>query len=136
MQQRLRLRGARPQAASLWAATYILMGIRYSGELAARLLREVITMKESVTYQAILEEGKAEGMAKGRVVEAKKLLRLQGESAFGSPDARTAARLERIDDLERLEALGVRLLKVRSWHELLELPAPRRGRRPPAPGGS
>jgi hypothetical protein len=84
-------------------------------------------MKESVTYQSIV----AEVVEIGKIKEARKLVRLLGENRFGPPDAPTTAALERIDDLAKLEALGLRILTARSWEELLELPAPRRssGRR-------
>jgi hypothetical protein len=83
-------------------------------------------MKESSTYQAILEEGRTEGA----VAEAKKVLRLQGDKAFGAPDARTAAVLERLNDLTRLEDLLKRVLTAHNWQELLGEAAPgRRGGR-------
>jgi hypothetical protein len=101
-------------------------------------------MKESVTYQAILEEGEAkgmekgiaEGMEKGRIegalAQTKKMLRLQGEDCFGVPDAPTARALDQLNDLPRLEALLVRLPHVHSWQELLGRPTTRRrnGQRP------
>ena len=93
-------------------------------------------MKESSTYQAILEEGRTEGLAKGQVQgaisEARKLLRLRGAEAFGPPDARITAALEQINDLGQLEELFKRVQNVGSWQELLHQPASgqRRGRRP------
>jgi predicted transposase YdaD len=54
-------RPRRPDAALLWTATYLLMGLRYPREIATQLLQGVRGMKESVTYQAILEEGEARG---------------------------------------------------------------------------
>ena len=60
-------------------------------------------MKESSTYQAILEEGRSEGQTEGAIAEAKKLLRLQGDAAFGPPDGQTATALDRLDDLAQLE---------------------------------
>jgi predicted transposase YdaD len=45
------------QALKLWTATCILMGLRYPSELVNRLLQGVQNMKESTTYQAILQEG-------------------------------------------------------------------------------
>ena len=90
-------------------------------------------MKESSTYQAILEEGRAEGLikgeARGALVEARKLLRIFGDRAFGAPDAQTAAAIERIDDLARLEALCNQLPSARSWQELLGQPSTRRSRK-------
>src|SRR5438270_5708657 len=79
-------REAPSQAKELWSAAYILMGLRYESALVQLLLRGVLNMKESTTYQAILEEGeaigvakgKAEGEAKGKAEEARKMLLLQG----------------------------------------------------------
>jgi hypothetical protein len=133
----------RKQAEAVWAAAYILLGLRYSPALAAQLFRGIVSMKESSTYQAILEEGRtegriegrAEGRAEGAVAEAKKLLRVFGEDKLGTADAQTAAAIDRIDDLSRLEELCRRLATAGSWRELLSGPTPRRrnGRRRPSP---
>jgi predicted transposase YdaD len=74
-------------------------------------------MKESSTYQAILEEGRSEG----RIAEARKLLLLQGNARFGPPDDQARAVLERTSNIEVLEGLFVRLPNVSGWHELLAL---------------
>ncbi|MCI0459939.1 MAG: hypothetical protein L0Z62_23560 [Gemmataceae bacterium] len=116
--QRLSGRRGRKHAQVVWAAAYILLGLRYSPALAAQLFRGVVTMKESSTYQAILEEGRTEGA----VAEAKKVLRLQGDDAFGPPDARTAARIERLDNLARLEELLKRIRTATSWQGLFGRP--------------
>lgn len=80
-------------------------------------------MRESSTYQAILEEGRQLGLQKGRsegaVAETKKLLRQWGEDAFGIPDVQTATAIERLNDLPRLEELLRRVHSVTSWQELL-----------------
>jgi predicted transposase YdaD len=90
-------------------------------------------MKESSTYQAILEEGRVEGEIRGAMAEAKKVLRMQGDDAFGPPDARTAAAIDRLKDLARLEELLKRVRTATSWQELLGQPAPpRRGARRPS----
>ncbi len=95
-------------------------------------------MKESSTYQAILEEGRVEGRLEGRtegaVAEAKKVLRMQGDDAFGPADARTIAAIEGIDDLAQLENLLKRLRSATSWQDLLA-PVSRggRGKRRPSP---
>ncbi len=57
-----------PESAKLWTATYVLVGLRYSRQLAAQLLEGVIGMEDSVTYQAIVEKG----IEKGAVSEARK----------------------------------------------------------------
>ena len=87
-------------------------------------------MKESSTYQAILEEGRSEGRTEGAVTEARKLLRVFGERAFGPPDAQIATAIDRIEDLARLEEMCDRLSHAGSWQELLRLPAAGRRRRP------
>jgi hypothetical protein len=112
-------REAPSQAKELWSAAYILMGLCYEQALIQTLLRGVVNMKESVTYQAILEEGEAIGEAKGEAKEARKMLLLQGRDRFGEPSAKIAARLDAVTDLSRLESLAIRLLHVKSWEELL-----------------
>jgi predicted transposase YdaD len=136
MEKRLSGRGKRKQAPVVWGAAYILLGLRYSGELAAQLFRGVVSMKESTTYQAILEEGRAVGRREGRqeglteaVAELRKTIRRAGDAAFGPPDAQTAAALDQIADLSRLEALIERLRTAGSWQELLGPSAPNGGRR-------
>lgn len=84
-------------------------------------------MKESSTYQAILEEGRSEGA----LAEAKKLLRALGSRRFGEPDSQTVAAIERIGELALLEDLCNRLDSARSWQELLRptVAGSRQGRR-------
>ena len=117
MQERLKRETTPVRVEVLWTTTYILMGLRYSEELAARLLQGVRDMEESVTFQAIIRKG----MARGAVEELRKTLLRQGRSAL-APDAATAAALEAIGDLKRLERLSERLLDVTSWVELLATP--------------
>src|SRR5438105_5140841 len=88
-------REAPRQAKELWFAAYILMGLRYESAIVQSLLRGVVNMKESTTYQAILKEGKAEGkaigIAEGKAEEARKMLLLQGRDRFGEPSAKIVA---------------------------------------------
>jgi predicted transposase YdaD len=126
MKKRLGPKVPPSQTAELWSAAYVLMGLRYEQALIQTLLQGVITMKESVTYQAILEEGKAEGEAKGRAKEARKILLLLGRDQFGEPSATVQAALDVLDDVNRLEALTMRLKHAASWQELLGLPGTRR----------
>src|SRR5262249_40193981 len=99
MKQRLEREAPPGQAADLWSATYILMGLRYERAVVQRLLQGVLTMKESVTYQAILEEGEAIGEAKGKAEEARKLIFLQGREKFGEPSAEAEAALNALSDV-------------------------------------
>jgi hypothetical protein len=101
-------------AEELWSAAYILMGLRYEQALVHELLRGVRTMKESVTYQAIIEEG----LAAGEIKEARKLL-LLGRTRFGEPSSEVLAGVDAITDVQKLEDLSVRVLQATSWQELL-----------------
>jgi hypothetical protein len=132
MAQRLQSRRLRRYAEEVWSETYILLGLRYSPEFAQQLLRGVRAMKESSTYQAILEEGEAEGKRKGEAIgmrkgeqqgalaEARKILRIQGEARFGAPNPQSAAVMDSLNQLGQLEQLLVRLHQCASWDELLE----------------
>jgi hypothetical protein len=84
--------------------------------------RGVNTVMESATYRAIFQEAMARGMLLGAKQEARKIVRLQATKRFGPPGRRVLAALDRIDELETLEELTLRLLDVFSWAELLALP--------------
>lgn len=119
MAQRLSMEIAPADAATLWSATYILMGLRYPAAVTDQLLQGVRAMRESTTYQAILQEGREEGTRQGRIAEARRILILQGSKRFGAPSAETLAFLERVNHLEAIEQLLALLLDVESWAELL-----------------
>lgn len=119
MEKRLRHREARRLANQLWAATYILLGLRHPPATVQALMQGVESMKESTTYQAILNEGMREGLAEGAVSEARKLLLRLGSKQLGRPSARTQAALDKINDLNRLETLIERIGTAESWHRLL-----------------
>jgi predicted transposase YdaD len=116
-------------AALLWSASYILAGLRYSREFVQSLYRGVRAMKESSTYQAILEEGRSAGLTQGRVEEARDMLLRIGRKHLGEPDAGTMKSLEAIQDLQRLEKLAERLLEATSWPELFASRPRRNGKR-------
>jgi len=118
MKDRLRRHGRQSQAKDLWTATYILLGMRYDRAFAKHLLRGVMAMEESTTYQAILEEGAVRGLRKT-------LLRLGHKRFQGSPAAVKTA-IAAITDEARLDELLDRLLDAASWEELLNLPQPAR----------
>jgi predicted transposase YdaD len=122
MEQRLRRRPERELARDVWTATYLLLGLRYDLELARILLQRVLRMKESVTYQAVVEEG--------RIEEARRALLLVGKELLGKPDAATKGAINALEDVAQLEELMRRAAHVGSWQELLGRPTPRRrGRR-------
>ena len=107
-----------PAAKSLWTATYVLMGLEFTAEVSNQLLRGVRSMKESATYQAILQEGLEKGLEKGRE-EALEILLSQGTRRFGKPPAKTRKMIGQITDREVLKSLALRLLEVDNWTELL-----------------
>lgn len=124
-----RLRDEAPERRSreLWAATYVLSGLSHDLAVAERLMKGVWQMEESVTYQAILQQGIQQGVTRGveqgviqgRTQEAKNAVLLVGRKRFGPPGAAAVDALQRIDDPERLEALLERALTASSWDELL-----------------
>jgi predicted transposase YdaD len=99
----------------LWAATDVLLGLRYDQALAAHLLRGVRNMRESVTYQAILEEGRDEG----QITHARRTLLELGTEKLGAPDVATAATIESLADLSVLDRLIRGVLRASDWDELL-----------------
>ncbi|HTU21242.1 MAG TPA: hypothetical protein VMG10_24525 [Gemmataceae bacterium] len=79
-------------------------------------------MRDSTSYQAILDEGRAEGEIKGRAEEARRLLVLLGRKRLGGPDAAVEAAVHAIADVDRLELLIDRINEVASWQDLLQTP--------------
>jgi hypothetical protein len=115
MRQRIDQEATAEEAATLWTAADVLMGLRYSRELVGELLRGVQNMKESVTYQAIVEEG----VEKGRLEATRQMLLDVGTERLGEPSEDVERAIGRIADLERLRRLGRRLMHVATWQELL-----------------
>jgi predicted transposase YdaD len=125
MKERLSGPRAPRRATDVWAAAYVLLGLRYSDEFAQALFEEILGMEESATYQAIVRRGREEGRAEGE----RRALLLQGEAKFGPPDAAARAAIEAVSDLARLEELLVRFVNAASWEELLAPLAQRHGGR-------
>jgi predicted transposase YdaD len=119
MEERFEHECDRPEIGNYWAATYLLMGLVFPENIAKALLKGVRNMKESVTYQAILREGKAEGRAEGKAEEAKRILLRQGRKRFGQPQASVKSQIESLADLRRLERLIDRVLDAKSWDDLI-----------------
>ena len=126
------------QAATLWAATKVLMGLRYSKEQVEEFTRGVSAMilgirgiEESSVYQDIFAKGEAKGEAKGRkrkgrvegrVEEARLAILRLGRKKFGQPDEGVRTTIDAIDDIDQLNSLLDRILDVSSWNELLTFP--------------
>ncbi len=75
-------------------------------------------MKESVTYQAIVEEGEVKGMLRARLDD----LFLLGRRRLGEPETASEIALRGITDPDRLARMIGKLLDVSSWEELLATP--------------
>ena len=115
MDERIRAEATVNEAGTLWTAADVLMGLRYPRALVAQLLQGIHGMKESVTYQAIVEEGEVKGK-----VEARQEVILQlGRRRFGTPTPASEIALRGITDPDRLTRLIDGLLDVASWEELL-----------------
>jgi predicted transposase YdaD len=113
MKARLEREVSENQSNLLWTATKILMGMKYSEELVESLLQGVQGMKESVTYQAIVEEGS--------IKAHKKDLLFIGQKRFGPPEQGIVATIEGIEDEARLERLIDQSFDVSTWDELLSI---------------
>jgi predicted transposase YdaD len=111
-------------ARELWTALNILMGLRYDREQIRELMRGVRQMRESVTYQAIVNEGRTTGRVEGRAEEARRLALRLGTRRFGAPGPNVAATLDAMTDIEALEALADRLLTAHGWDDLLRPSTP------------
>ena len=118
------------QAATLWAATKVLMGLRYPKEQVEVFTTGVSAMilgirgiEESSVYQDIFATGEAKGRDAGRVEgaveEARKTLLRQGRKKLGPPSEAIEARITVLGDLDRLNDLLDRILDVATWDQLL-----------------
>jgi hypothetical protein len=108
-------------AAIMMLRTLVLAGMRMDQEhvkVLKRGLRTMNILKESSFSRPYYEEGEKQG----GIAVAKKIVIRQGQARFGRLDKATRAKIESIDDMERLEALCVKLLNAASWADLLSEP--------------
>ncbi|MCY2968668.1 MAG: hypothetical protein NT069_34430, partial [Planctomycetota bacterium] len=80
-----------------------------------QLLRGVRSMTESVTYPAILKEGREAG----REEEARRILLALGTKRFGKPSTKIRKVVAGMTEPAVIEDLATRMLDVKSWTELL-----------------
>lgn len=115
------------QARALSVVTFILLGLRQPRALVQQLFPEVLRMRESSTYQLILDEGRAEGQAIGqaigRAAEAREVILLLGTDRFGPPTQEQRSLVEQLQAVDELERLVRRILHVSSWDELFRRPS-------------
>ena len=112
----------------LWASTYLLAGVRYAPEIAGKLLEKAVAqMKESMTYQKILADGREEGRTEGRSegleigkTVGERLLFLKFASRrLGPPDEKTLLVIQGAS-AEKIEFWMEEVLKVENWAELIQ----------------
>jgi predicted transposase YdaD len=109
---------------------YILLGLLYDGVEIARWFAEAQGMKESSTYQRILDEGRAEGRAEGRqeglregrqegqVLALRENVLLVYRERFGEVPGEVEAKVRGVEDVERLRGMLLSLLRVQRPEEL------------------
>ena len=119
MEERVNAETSPEEGKSFWTAVYVLMGLRFDGPFIETLLKGVIGMEDSVTYQSIKAKGKVEGKAEGAIIEARKMIVRIGTKRFGKPTARVTSKLDSIQSVEKLEQLSDRLFEVETWDEFL-----------------
>jgi predicted transposase YdaD len=127
------------QAATLWAATKVLKGLRYPKEQVEEFERGVSTMilgirgiEEPSVYQDIFAKGEvmgeargeAKGRVEGRVDEARAAILRLGSKKFGEGDEGIRKKIEAIDDIDQLNFVLDRIFDTSTWDELLSRPAP------------
>lgn len=109
-------------ASLLLSCGFILLGLRYDKAVARTLFYGVQQMKESSTYQAILEEGRDEGRTEGRTEEAvaarQQILLEQLQERFGAVPPEVEARVRATTDLARLRAALRQVLHISAPDEL------------------
>lgn len=101
---------APPRAEELWTASFVLSGLRHDASVVKQVLEGVRTMRESSTYQYILQEGRLE--------EARKLILKLGTKRFGPPGRTVELLINEIDELERLEGVFERMPDATGWDDL------------------
>lgn len=102
----------------LWTCGYILMGLRYNDNVAGPLLQGVRNMRESTTYQAILREGREEGVREGRVEIAREAVLDVLRDRFTTVPPAVEARIQAAADLTRLKAALRQALHINAPDEL------------------
>jgi hypothetical protein len=100
--------------------THTLLGLSFPPAVAEQLMPGIRSMRDSLTYQAIVAEGVDRGVDRGIAQEARRLVLELGEERFGPPEQSTRNALNEIRDPERLHNLARGVLRAASWADLLD----------------
>lgn len=114
---------------NLWITAELYLGLKFKGPehkaWIKALTRGVLTVKDSIIYQDIFEEGEAAGLGKGRVEGCMKILLRLGAKRWGKPNPGEKVALEAIADLDRLDRMFDCMIEspgdVASWDDLLRI---------------
>lgn len=114
------------EASLLLSCGYILLGLRYDKAVAESLFRGVQKMRESSTYQAILDEGRVEGRVEGQTRERLRALRSLQDNLiamlgdrFGKLDPALEARIRASTEDDRLWAATRQVPRIASPADLV-----------------
>jgi hypothetical protein len=98
-------------AGDLLMSSLLLSGMRVDHTLAKEIFRMALSIHDNPVYLGIMQEGAVE--------HAHKMLLLLGRERFGEPTPGQERRLKAIQDMERLDRMILRVLRVSSWDQLL-----------------
>lgn len=104
---------AKADSGRLLTSAYILSGMHVPPTVAQGIFNKVLAMRESGTYQLILDEG--------AIKFARETLLQQGEARFGTPTEKQKNKLAAIEDLERLRRMMPKVLTAKDWDSLLRV---------------
>jgi hypothetical protein len=106
-------REAKPEFGKLMAATYILSSMHIEPAVAREVIDRVLNLRDTPGVQLFLKEGAIE--------HAREIILKQGRVKLGEPTEKQAAKLQAIQDLERLDRIAVKMLSAKSWDALLRV---------------
>jgi predicted transposase YdaD len=87
------------------------------------MFTEVREMRESTTFQGILDEGRMEGRKEGREAGLREAIPFVGELCFGPPDESVRRAVEAVHDIDQLKSLLRRARSAGDWSKLLNCSA-------------
>ena len=105
-----------PQRGDLMDSMFVLTGLRFPPDIATPWFQGVTEMRESLTYQAILEEGAEKGREEG----LRDAVLRAGRHRFGPPTPKVRAALKKEQQIDRLEEMLDRMFDVKTWDALLK----------------
>jgi hypothetical protein len=100
------------RATRIVAAALLLAGMHIETDTIRDVIRRFPVVIESSAYEAFEQ---IVGVKRFR-----ELIQLMGREKFGAPTPAQEKKLAAIEDYERLKRLGVRLIKVDTWDDLLK----------------